>query len=71
MSKSAVAYEEHERLAYILEMLNALSGVVAHDGSPMLSYFVELAAAQARDEYAALNRRHVIDSNSRTVVVLN
>lgn len=71
MAKSTAAYEKRERLAYILDMLNALSGVVAHDGSPMLSYFVELAAAQARDEYLALDRRNVVDSELRTAVVLN
>jgi len=71
MGKSLADYERRERLAYILDMLSALSGVAARDGSPMLSYFVELAAAQARDEYTALDRRNMIDSVSRTAFSLN
>ena len=57
MAKSMAAYEEREKLAWILDMLNALSGFAAGDGTPMLSSFVELAAAQARDEYTILDRR--------------
>lgn len=71
MGMSVTDYEKRERLAHILDMLNALSGVAARDGSPMLSYFVELAAAQARDEYAAVDRRSIIDYASRTAFSLN
>ena len=71
MAMSPAAYEEGERLAYILDMLDALSCIVAHDGSPMLSYFVELAAAQARDDYTALDKRSIVDSATRTAFSLN
>jgi len=71
MATSAAAYEKRERLAYILDMLNALSGVAARDGSGLLRYFVELAAAQARDEYAATGGGGAIDPESRTFVNLH
>lgn len=71
MGQRVADYEKRERLACILDMLNALSGVAARDGSPMLSYFVELAAAQARDEFTALGGRSVVDAASRTAFTLN
>jgi len=71
MAMSEADYEKRERLAHILDMLNALSGVAARDGSDLLRYFVELAAAQARDEYAALGNRFVIDGDARTLANLH
>lgn len=71
MGMSAAGYEKRERLAHILDMLNALSGVAARDGSDLLRYFVELAAAQARDEYFALDKSRIIDRASRSLVSLN
>ncbi len=63
--------EKRERLSSIVDMLNALSGVTARDGSAMLRYFVQLAAAQARDERASLNKAIRLDDASRTYAVLN
>ena len=63
--------EKRERLSYILDILNALSGVAARDGSAMPRYFVQLAAAQARDEHAALNKAIVLDDASRIHAVLH
>jgi hypothetical protein len=63
--------EKRERLSYILEILNALIGVAARDGSPMLRYFVQLAAAQARDEHAALKKVVVLDEESRIHAALH
>jgi len=71
MGKSVADCEKRERLSYIFDILNTLSGAAARDGSAMLRYFVELAAAQARDEYAALDKRSIVDSASQTVVILN
>jgi hypothetical protein len=36
----------------------------------MLRYFVDLAAAQARDDCAALNKRNIVDNASRTLASL-
>jgi hypothetical protein len=71
MGTSTAAYERRERLAHILDMLHALSGMAARDGSDMLRYFVELAGAQARDEYAVVATRSSVDVASRAVVTLN
>lgn len=71
MGPCDASIERRERLAHILDVLNALSGVAARDGSDMLRYFVELAAAQARDEYVALNKALILDCSSRTLVSLH
>jgi hypothetical protein len=71
MGKSVADHERRERLAFIFDMLNALSGVAARDGSPMLTDFVELATAQARDEHAAVDRRSIVDGDTRTAFSLN
>jgi hypothetical protein len=63
--------DKRERLSYIVDMLNALSGMSARDGSAMLRYFVQLAAAQARDEQAALNQRIIVGDASGTHAVLH
>ena len=63
--------ERRERLSYLVDMLTALCGLTAHDGSAMLRYFVQLAAAQARDEHAVLNKGIVVDDASRTHAVLH
>jgi hypothetical protein len=71
MGAKEETYDRRERLAHIYDMLNALSGVAARDGSKLLRYFVELAAAQARDEYAALDKPHIVDGAPRTRMSLN
>jgi hypothetical protein len=71
MGKSVADCEKRERLAYIFGVLDALSGAAARDGSATLRSFVDLAAAQARDEFAALDKRSTVDSALRTVAILN
>lgn len=71
MGMSAASYEKRERLAHIVDMLNAMSAVASRDGSDLLRYFVELAVAQARDEYAALDKGQFVDRATRTLVSLN
>ena len=69
--RTETTQERRERLSYIVNMLNAVSGVTARDGSAMLRYFVQLAAAQARDEHVALNKAIVLDDASRIHAVLH
>ena len=52
-------------------MLTALSSVATRDGSDLLRYFVELAVAQAKDDYTALDRPNVVDCAGRTRVSLH
>jgi hypothetical protein len=63
--------DRRERLSHIVDMLNALSGLTARDGSLMLRYFIQLAAAQARDEHAALSRAIIVEDASKTHAVLH
>jgi len=63
--------DKRERLAYIHDMLNVLIGVSSRDGSKLLRYFVELAAAQARDECAALDKLNIVDGGSRAGMSLH
>jgi hypothetical protein len=63
--------QRRQRLSYIVDILNALSSMTTRDGSALLRYFIRLAAAQARDEHAALNKGIIRDDASTTQVVLN
>jgi hypothetical protein len=66
-----ISTEKRDRLALLMDMLNALSAMASHDGSPMLRYFVELAAAQARDEHAALTKAIAVDSATQAHMVVH
>ena len=59
-----------DRLAYIVDILTALSDIAGHAGSPLLKYFLELAAAQARDEQRVVADQVCEASASRMRVVL-
>jgi hypothetical protein len=56
---------------FSLDMLTALCSVATRDGSDLLRYFVELAVAQAKDDYTALDRPNVVDCAGRTRVSLH
>ena len=66
-----ISIERRDWLTPIVDMLNALSAMTSRDGSPMLHYFVELAAAQAKDERAALTKAIVADGVAQARVVVH
>lgn len=68
---TGISSERRDRLASIMDMLNALSAMTLRDGSPILHYFVALAAVQARDERAALTKAIVVDGAAQTRVVVH
>jgi HD-like signal output (HDOD) protein len=43
--------KKEDQLAYVIAVLKSLGDMVVATGSPLLVYFLDLAAAQARDEY--------------------
>ena len=63
--------QKRDWLTPIVDMLNALSAMTLRDGSPMLHYFVEFAAAQARDERAALTKAIVVEGAAQAYVAVH
>ena len=43
--------EKEDQLDYVVAMLTHLGDMLAGTDFPLLKYFVDMAAAQARDEY--------------------
>ena len=58
-------------LAYIAETLRTLSDIAGHAGSPLLKYFLELAAAQARDERSFVANQICGGSASQTRALMH
>lgn len=69
--KTGISVKKHDWLTPIVDMLNALSAMTLRDGSPMLHYFVELAAVQARDDRATLTKAIVVDGAAQAHVVVH
>ncbi|MGD0640714.1 MAG: hypothetical protein ABSC22_08200, partial [Roseiarcus sp.] len=59
---------KEDRLRYVAAMLGTLGDMMAATGCPLLTYFLDLAAAEARDEYREamnqLDRSSVLETGA-------
>ncbi len=58
--------KKEDQLDYVAAILTTLGDMLATTDFPLLTYFVDLAAAQARDEYREVMRQTWRGSVART-----
>jgi hypothetical protein len=63
--------EKEDQLDYVVAMLTDLGDMLAGTDFPLLTYFVDMAAAQARDDYREVKRQTWRGSVARTGIHLH
>jgi hypothetical protein len=71
MEVSNEFWENDVRLDYVIDMLTTLGDMIAEIDCPLLTYFLNLASEQARDEYKDVMRQTWRGSVPRICMRLN